>query len=76
MFYIFIFLYCNYVLVCLYFNENVYREIEIGKYGKFCYRVLCLKFKFGEEVVCEVVVLFIYGKFYVVNYKIEKVLIM
>lgn len=62
-------------MACLHFNENVYRETEIGKHGKPCDRVSYPKFKPGEEVVREVAVPSTYGKFYVVNHKIGKVLI-
>ena len=69
------FLYYRHILACLHCNKNVQRETEIGKDRKPYYKVSYPKFNLGKEVVREVAVPPTNGKFYVVNNKIEKILI-
>lgn len=59
---IWMFFFCRYILVILYFNENIKREIQLFKDGKEYICVIYLKFKLGEEVVREVVCFLIYSE--------------
>lgn len=53
----------RYIFVSFYFNENFYRDVQLIKNGEKYYKVIYFKYKLGEEVVCEVVLLFIYCEF-------------
>ena len=55
------------ILACLHFNENVHREVKIGRNGEELTRVWWPKFKAGEKVVKEVTVPPTYGRYFLAS---------